>query len=165
MDNDSTTTSTSNSSSKLLGLSWLDLSTGEFQMSSSSYSSIHTDLSRLSPNELLLSEQLSKDPQLAKIFKDYYISIQPTEDINTSYKSAMRSFRNIYKVDKIEDLIGLSNTSTLANSSSNTSFSRIEVCAGGMLLRYIENTQIDKVPHLSLPQRFSTESTMRYCYS
>lgn len=56
-------------------ISWLELSTGKFFHTLTSLKALDSDLLRISPRELLISEKFTEDEKIRSILKNYKISI------------------------------------------------------------------------------------------
>jgi DNA mismatch repair protein MutS len=126
-----------------LSLAWLELSTGEFQMSPSSLQTLSTDLTRISPSELLVVKELENHPIFAPILKDYCVTPQPMNVF--SAESGEQKLKQIYRVSNVQQL---------------GDFSKLEIAASAALLHYIDLTQKGRSPLMSRPGRFSADNTM-----
>ncbi len=129
---------------------------------------LYADLTRLSPSELLMSNELANDETLRDLWKvrslplplfwintiqEYHVTHQSTEPLQT----AQQRFKTIYKVTKLDSL---------------GKFTPLEIQAGNVILKYVEFTQIgimsfswyhslsDKMPHLSSPALSARDSRM-----
>ncbi len=121
-----------------IGLSWLDLSTGEFLLQPSNTGSLSSNLERLSSKEILISETLCQDPEFYDLFADYKdkLTIQP--DSRFDSENARLRLEKHFGVGTIDAFGG---------------FSRAEIAAAGALLDYIELTQKGSIPRLSKPHQ------------
>ncbi|KAK9453827.1 muts domain V-domain-containing protein [Dipodascopsis uninucleata] len=91
--------------SYVIGLSWLDFSTGDFYCQMSTIATLTSDLARISPSEILLDKL--EDLQVRKIYKaieelQYFISYQSFEDPILARKSNV-SERQRQKIDSPDD--------------------------------------------------------------
>lgn len=120
----------------------VDLAAGTFKLTSTSFSNLSTDLSRLSPKELVLPESLYKDENLRFAFDLLDCSIQPQPDI---------LFDSTRASDKIKDFFRLETLDGLGE------FSRSELAAANGIISYLEKTQINDRPILSRPTREDTD--------
>ncbi|KAL6077110.1 DNA mismatch repair protein MutS, variant 2 [Balamuthia mandrillaris] len=134
-----------------LALAWLDLSTGDFTVSTTYESVLEMDLARLLPGELLVEENLFHDTKngdkLKNMFKLYHTTPLPSSAF--SEKTSKDLFKKAY-----------SDKHTQAKQILSA-FSDLEVNAAGALLYYVQETQKGRLPqNMSLPSHFSSASTM-----
>ena len=127
-----------------IGLSWLDLSTGDFYTErlavdkKSAVSILSSALARLNPVELLIEDRLLEYPDFFSLFGEYREQLSVLAKSLFNQESAIHTLHKIYKVQTID---------------SFGDFSSVELVAGGVLLGYIENTQKGHLPQLKQPKR------------
>lgn len=126
-------------------LSYTDITTGEFYTSTTSPESLSSDLSRISPKELLFPENLMKDDAIWQCLKEHKQALSPQV---SSFFATQKAERNL------EQFFG-----ALAQSL-NQAVTPPEIAACGAILEYISITQRDTLPRLNLPQRFERERFM-----
>ena len=134
-----------NDSKTELGLAWLDMSTGDFQIQPSSRSTLSAAIARLNPGELLLSDRILADPDLAEILKPWDSILSPIPAPRFDSENARKRLEKLYTVGTL-DAFG--------------DFSRAETAAAGALIDYVELTQKGKLPRLGIPQRLSAGEIM-----
>ncbi|MEH6629519.1 MAG: DNA mismatch repair protein MutS [Halopseudomonas aestusnigri] len=133
------------------GLSWLDMSTGDFYTQP-----IHTNetnlsvallavLARLNPGELLIPERLFLREELSDIINEWRSIISPLPSSRFDSENARRRLEEVFSI-KALDAFG--------------EFSRAEVAAAGSLLDYVELTQKGKLPRLFSPKRVRSGAVM-----
>ncbi len=135
----------------LWGLSWLDISTGDFYLQEVNIKGkdeavvLSGILSRLSPVETIVSDTFIQNPPLFKVLNDYkdQLSVLPQARFNS--ENAKKRLENAFKVETL-DAFG--------------SFSRAEITAAGVLLDYVENTQKGKIPLISNPVKVTESQIM-----
>jgi DNA mismatch repair protein MutS len=132
------------------GLSWIDLSTGNFYVQPLNESEITTSLGRISPSELLAPD----DAYLKKTL--YGRSIDLDEIITTQPKTVFDS-QNARK--RLESYFGVQTLESFGG------FSRAELSAAGSLLEYIERTQKGKIPHIQTLRQISTDEVLSIDYA
>jgi DNA mismatch repair protein MutS len=115
-------------------LSWLDISTGEFYVTSATAQTLSMELARINPRELLIPETLTATSELQD-FKSIFAS-QP--DSLFDARRAQRLLQEVY------------NISSLAVFGE---FSAPELAVCGSLLDYVKLTQKDNMPRLDAPRR------------
>lgn len=119
-----------------MGLAWADMSTGDFYTQIVPVASVASALSRLDASELLIAEQT----RLAHsaLFDECGIdmSFVPLDKFN--YISAKGEVEHFYKAHEISEV---------------GAFSKPEIIAAGVLIRYVLETQRGVVPLLQVPQR------------
>ena len=128
-----------------LALAWIDISTGSFSVSSTSYSEVGATLARLEPRELVLSETLYQDENLRSRIHldDRAITIEAPSFFDSQL--AHERLRETFKIATIDGF---------------GTFTRAEVSAAGAVLAYVEKTQIGERPVLMRPVREDTNATL-----
>ena len=117
-------------------ISWVDISTGSFYISSVQSGKLGSELARLSPTEILLSSELAEEHR--NLAEELGISV--TELGSSSFDSSSAKER-IKKTFDIETIDGLG------------SFTRAEMSSMGAIIEYLRVTQKGKSPLLSRPRR------------
>lgn len=128
-----------------LGLAWLDMSTGDFQIQPASRSILSAALARLNPGELLLPDRILEDSELAGILGPWNSILSPVPAPRFDSENARKRLETLYAVGTL-DAFG--------------DFSRAETAAAGALIDYVELTQKGKLPRLGTPQRLSAGEIM-----
>jgi DNA mismatch repair protein MutS len=123
-------------SSPDMGLAWLDMSTGEFEVTAVTQVSLMAELARLDPSELLVPDTLLADEEAAPVLADYRPVLTPLPAARFDSASAGDRLREYYKVAAL-DAFG--------------SFGRAVTSACGALLDYVELTQVGRLPALRPP--------------
>jgi DNA mismatch repair protein MutS len=128
-----------------MGLAWLDVSTGDFQVQPVAEATLGAALARLDPGELLLPERLLQRPDLFELFRDWKAALSPLPSSRFDSESARRRLEILYGVKALDAFGG---------------FGRAEVAAAGALVDYVELTQKGKLPRLSAPRRLADGAVM-----
>jgi DNA mismatch repair protein MutS len=126
-----------NAAASELALAYADISTGEFAVMMTDLGRLSADLARLSPSELLASDQVLSSPQFAGALDNQSFAVSPLPQSRFDSQSAEHRLKNHFAVDSLE---------------SFGSFRRVDVAALGALLEYISITQVGQVPHLRVPR-------------
>lgn len=128
-----------------MGISWLDLSTGDFTLQPLFAKDLGATLERVNPGEILVSEKLVQVPTLFDVFADFKtkLTIQPHSRFDS--ENARKRLEKIFGVGTLE---------------SFGAFSRAEIAAAGALIDYVELTQKGKFPRLSPPKQLMLGSVM-----
>ena len=123
---------------EVFAISWIDISTGSFSVSSSNLREIGALISRLEPKELIMSETLYHDTGLRErlLVDDRIITIEDP----TFFDSQLAT-------DRLTSAFGVQSLDGFGD------FSRAELAAAGAALAYIEKTQIEHRPALMRPVR------------
>lgn len=129
-----------------LALAYADISTGEFSFLPVTSASIIAELARLSPKEILISNELLNDPNLA-FLKNHYSRILTTRAANCF--NASRAEQHLSQFFSVPD------TKVLGDFRPN------ELAACGAVLEYIKLTQVSTTPRLVAPKRLETQNFMR----
>jgi len=111
------------------GLSWLDLSTGEFLVQPVPRERVGASLDRIAPSEILLQDRLASQ----EIFNDY-------KNILTPQPSSLFDSQNAQK--RLESLFGVGTLESFG------ALSRAETAASGALIDYVNRTQKGKMPRV-----------------
>ena len=126
-----------------LALSWLDISTGEFWVSTVTPANLLAELARIDPKELLVADTLSQFVSLKPLLTDWKhrLTIQP--DNIFDHRRGERLLKQAFAVTSLE-VFGTFTPSGLA--------------ACGALLDYVQLTQKTALPRLDAPRtQFTTE--------
>ncbi|MBL4802067.1 MAG: DNA mismatch repair protein MutS [Emcibacter sp.] len=126
-------------------LAWLDISTGDFFVSSLQPENLEAELSRLQAGELILSASLLESDDLGDALEDW-------QDILSLVES--RSFDSTQAEEILKEAYGIKVVDGLG------SFTRAELSACGALLTYLQETQKGKMPKLAPPISVGAETTM-----
>ena len=134
-----------------LGLSWLDISTGDYYLQEISLKNkdeavvVNGILSRLNPVETLVADNFLQNPNVFRVFNEYkdQLSVIPQARFNS--ENAQKRLKDVFKVETL-DVFG--------------SFSRAEVTAAGVLLDYVETTQKGKIPLIANPIKVTESQIM-----
>ena len=109
-----------------LGLAWIDISTGDFQLQPLAARSVAAALARLAPGELLVSEKTLQRPDLFETWREWRSILSPLPAARFDSENARRRLETLFGVRAL-DAFG--------------AFTRGELAAGGALVDYIELTQ------------------------
>lgn len=134
-----------------LGLSWLDISTGDFYLQEVLLKAkdegvvLAGILSRLNPVETVISDAYLQNPQIFNVLNDYrdQLSVLPQARFNS--ENAKKRLETVFKVEAVEAF---------------GNFTRAEITAAGVLLNYVENTQKGKIPLISKPVKVTESQIM-----
>ncbi len=127
------------------GLSWLELSTGEFYVQPVLEKDLTMALGRVSASELLIADRLTQKENLFDL-------LALIRDTLTIQPGSLFDSDNARK--RLEDLFGVGTLDAFGG------FSRAEVAAAGSLIDYVDRTQKGKIPHLARPQQIIANGIM-----
>ncbi|MEM9010098.1 MAG: DNA mismatch repair protein MutS [Pseudomonadota bacterium] len=125
-------------------VAWIDVSTGEFQVSATSPEDWANMLARLQPREVLVSETVEDD--LRPLVEEAGATLTPL---------ARASFDSTNAEARLTDALGA------AALDAFGTFSRAEVAAMGALVAYIDLTQRGQMPRLRPPVQERDATTMQ----
>ena len=128
-----------------VALAWLDLSTGEFLTSPIAAEAIASELARLMPGEIVLSESMLAQAGGEDWYQDWAERITPYADPRFDSGAGQRRLTALYKVAAL-DAFG--------------DFSRAELAACGALVEYLEMTQVGRLPRLTPPRQVRSQNAM-----
>jgi DNA mismatch repair protein MutS len=125
------------------GLSWVDISTGDFYCTTTHASQLAADLARICPGELLVADKLyEQNPELWQEW-EAVLTLQP------AHWFASQKGEEVLK--RTFDLVVLDSLGEL---------SRPMLAANGALIEYLELTQKGAMPRLNRPQLLGQKSVM-----
>ena len=116
-----------------LGLAWLDLSTGEFNVTTTCHDKLASELARLQPQEILTSNKFVES------YGNHLLAWQDkltVQDIFFAQETAQEALQKHYELKEL-GVLGLSNQATIR--------------AAGALVDYVSKTQIGRKPNLATP--------------
>ncbi len=128
-----------------LAISWIDISTGDFLVTTTSPANLSADLARIDPSEIVHPDSINDDDFLRQILSQSGAALTPQP--GHSFDSQSGSDRLLRYFD-VKSLDGFG------------SFSRSELSACGAILGYVERTQIGERPALARPVRQSDANVM-----
>ncbi|HEX3066910.1 MAG TPA: DNA mismatch repair protein MutS [Dongiaceae bacterium] len=128
-----------------LGLAWVDITTGDFQVQPIAAGDVGAAFARLSPSEILLPDRLFQRPELAAALADWRAALSPLPSSRFDSDSARRRLESSFGVKSL-DAFG--------------SFERAEIAAAGVLVDYLQTTQLGKLPRLDPPRRLAAGAVM-----
>ncbi|MBR9982934.1 MAG: DNA mismatch repair protein MutS [Wolbachia endosymbiont of Homalodisca vitripennis] len=126
-------------------IAWLELSTGKFFHTLTNLKALDSDLLRISPRELLISEKFIEDEKIRSILKNYKISITQHAQSFFEYSKSHRTLCEFYKIREL---------------GSIGNFSKVEIMACGALLEYVRVTQRGSIPRLEFPKTYKQQNFM-----
>jgi DNA mismatch repair protein MutS len=124
-----------------VALAWADISSGAFGAQRTSMAALASDLSRLEPREVLLSETLGRRPEVSGLAAMAGFSLTQLAPSRFDSFSAEKILKDYFAVGALDGL---------------GPFSRVEIQSLGALLDYILLTQVGQRPHLRRPERIDT---------
>ncbi|MBX3489808.1 MAG: DNA mismatch repair protein MutS [Parvibaculum sp.] len=124
----------------LLGLAWVDVSTGRFEAMALPPSALGAELARLAPGELLIAEGAGDD------------AVAQSGAALTELPAAR--FDSTAAERRLKAHLGV------AALDAFGAFTRAELGAMGALLGYVELTQVGRMPALSAPRRIASADAM-----
>jgi len=128
-----------------LGLAWVDITTGDFHTQPIASSDVAAAFARLSPSEILLPDKLFQRAELAAAFADWRAALSPLPSSRFDSDGARRRLEQSFAVKSL-DAFG--------------SFERAEIAAAGVLVDYLQTTQLGKLPRLDPPKRLAAGAVM-----
>jgi DNA mismatch repair protein MutS len=127
-----------------LGLAWIDISTSEFIVTECSNSELAATLSRINPNEIIVTDALYGDTDIGPVLREWPAVTPLTRDVFDS-STAERRLCGYFAVATMDGL---------------SAMSRLEATAAAAAVTYIDRTQVGKRPPLSPPAREAVGTTM-----
>src|SRR3954447_13924688 len=127
-----------------IGLAWIDISTSEFMVTECGTGELAATLARINPNEVIVTDALYSDPELAPVLRALPAVTPLTCDVFDSL-TAERRLCDYFAVATMDGL---------------SAMSRLEATAAAAAVNYIDRTQLGKRPPLSPPSREASGATM-----
>jgi DNA mismatch repair protein MutS len=126
-------------------LAWLELSTGEFRLSTLTLAMLPAELARIAPREVIISDTLAGELIAHEFWQDWkdLATLQPSVLFDS--QKGERKLKEYYKLAALDALGDLS---------------RADMAACGALIEYIGLTQKIAMPRLSQPQKQSSNTVM-----
>ena len=125
-------------------LAWIDISTGEFRIAERDRAGLPAEIARLEPSEIIVSDALYSDPELAPWFRTLPAITPLTRDVFDGATAERR----------------LTDYFAVATTEAFGMLSRLELHAAAACITYVERTQLGKRPPLSPPVREAQGATL-----
>jgi DNA mismatch repair protein MutS len=125
-------------------LAWIDISTGEFRIAECDRAGLAADIARLEPGEIIVSDALYADAELAPYLRSLPAVTPLTRDV----------FDGATAERRLAGYFGLSTTQGFG------ALSRLELTAAAACVTYVERTQVAARPPLSPPIRETLGTTL-----
>src|SRR6266446_4494411 len=125
-------------------LGWIDISTGEFRIAECDRAGLAADIARLEPGEIIVSDALYADAELAPFLRSLPAVTPLTRDVFDGATAERR----------------LAAYFAVSTSESFGALTRLELTAAAACVTYVERTQIGQRPPLSPPVRESEGATL-----
>ncbi|HET7681880.1 MAG TPA: DNA mismatch repair protein MutS [Xanthobacteraceae bacterium] len=125
-------------------LAWIDISTGEFRIAECEAGALAAEIARLEPGEIIVSDALYSDPELAAYFRSLPAVTPLTRDVFDGATAERR----------------LTDYFSVATTDAFGALSRLELTAAAACITYVERTQLGKRPPLSPPLREAAGATL-----
>lgn len=135
----------------VLGLAWVDLSTGVFYTQEIAVSAkteateLYGVLSRLLPEEILIADSLLEKTDLFKLLNEYREKLSVLPQARFNYENARKRIIDFYGVKEL-DAFG--------------QFGKAEIIAAGVVLDYVETTQKLQMPRINRPIKIVSSNYM-----
>ena len=126
-------------------LAWIDISTGEFRVAECDRASLNAEIARIEPGEIIVSDALYADTELAPYLRSLPALTPLTRDV----------FDGATAERRLASFFGVATTAAFG------AFSRLELTAAAAAVTYVERTQIGKRPPLSVPAREAAGATLQ----
>src|SRR5215470_10947989 len=125
-------------------LAWIDISTGEFRIAECERAALAADIARLEPGEIIVSDALYGDTELAPYLRSLPAVTPLTRDV----------FDGATAERRLASYFGVS------TSEAFGALTRLELAAAAACVTYVERTQLGQRPPLSPPMREAEGATL-----
>jgi len=129
-----------------LGLAWIDMSTGMFDVTETGLNRLAGSLARIDASEILVADGLYADPLFASVWQDHRAAITPLPSAFFDGATAEDRLADYFQVKTVDGFGG---------------FSRAETAAAAALVAYVDKTQVGARPPLRPPRREVTGEHMQ----
>ena len=136
--------SSSDAEANRFALAWIDISTGEFRIAECDRAGLSAEIARLEASEIVVSDALYSDPELAPYLRTLPAVTPVTRDVFDG-ATAERRLRDYFAV---------------ATTDAFGALTRLELNAAAACVTYVERTQLGKRPPLSPPLREAQGTTL-----
>jgi DNA mismatch repair protein MutS len=125
-------------------LAWIDISTAEFRIAECDRAGLAAEVARLEPGEIIVSDALYADPELAPYLRSLPAVTPLPRDVFDGATAERR----------------LASYFAVATTDAFGALSRLELTAAAACITYVERTQIGRRPPLSPPVREAQGATL-----
>jgi DNA mismatch repair protein MutS len=133
-----------------IALAWADISTGEFFTTIIEKNNLITEIERIKPNEILVSQKLLEQDYFKPVQQNFGRQISPQAKTYFEPEKGERKLKEFFKLHSI---------------GAFGKLEAAEVAAAGAVLEYILVTQISTMPHLAFPKKIALNEFMQIDYS
>jgi DNA mismatch repair protein MutS len=130
--------------SSRFALGWIDISTGEFRIAECDRAGLATEIARIEPGEIIVSDALYADVELAPFLRSLP-AVSPVPRDVFDGATAERRLAGYFAV---------------ASTDAFGALTRLELTAAAACITYVERTQLGKRPPLSPPVREAQGATL-----
>ncbi len=120
----------------VMGVSWLDISTGAFYTKVDTIHNLYAELIRINPSEILINESFIQKEDLYEIFAEYNNKLSVFPDVRFGLNT---------NKEKISDFFELSSSENISNYANE------EISTIGTLIDYVQTTQKVTSINLNMP--------------
>jgi DNA mismatch repair protein MutS len=135
----------SSSETSQYALAWIDISTAEFRLTECDRAGLAADIARLEPGEIIVSDALYGDPEVAPYLRSLPAVTPLARDVFDGATAERR----------------LAAYFAVATTDAFGTFSRLELTAAAACITYVERTQLGKRLPLSPPAREAAGTTLQ----
>jgi DNA mismatch repair protein MutS len=125
-------------------LGWIDISTGEFRIAECDHAALAAEIARLEPGEVIVSDALYGDAELAPYLRSLPAVTPLTRDVFDGANAERR----------LAGYFGVASTDAFGT------LTRLELTAAAACVTYVERTQLGQRPPLSPPMREAEGATL-----
>ena len=132
-------------SAQEMALAWVDISTGEFNVTTTDTDRLSAELARLAPKEIVFPDSFLSQNDINTTLLECGAALAPLPASKFDSASCERTLKDHFKIAALE---------------AYGEFGRAEIAACGGLVDYILLTQVGKMPTLSTPTKLSDDHAM-----
>ena len=128
-----------------IAIAWADISTGEFNVQPVNQDSVSAVFARIAPKEILVPQKMLSSDTLLEVWGEYKSALIPLPDARFDSMNAEKRLQDIFAVGALD---------------SFGDFTKADVSASGVLIDYIEITQVGKLPLIQPPKKIIASGYM-----
>ncbi len=129
-----------------ISIAYAEVSTGEFCVQSCTLEHLPSILSKLVASEILVSQKILDSQDFKEILDDWKNVILPLPDNRFDFANGFERLKKLYGVHSLDGF---------------GQFSKLEISTAGLLVDYIEMTQVGKLPSMRALKLISSDKYMQ----
>ncbi len=126
-------------------IAWIDISTGEFNLAETTLETLASDMARIEPKEILVHDKLWGSQEFNEKVKDWKKHITPYSGNFFDARRGEQKLKKVYQIASLDVLEEMSHA---------------ELGVLGAILEYMELTQKEALPRITIPKKLQAQQYM-----